>query len=67
MQLEDQSGSDKGLMGFGVPSPIRKPSDGQPFAKNMSMVSSQQGNSSGGPNPMSGGPMPKMMKKMKKV
>jgi hypothetical protein len=41
LQSEEQSGSDKGLMGFGI-SPTHKPSDGQPFKKFLSPVAGGQ-------------------------
>ncbi len=64
---EEQSGTDKGLMGYPLPSSVRKPSDGQPF-KNLGAVAgaTPRGGSAGGaPAAPAGGPL--MMKKhMKK-
>jgi hypothetical protein len=61
---EEQSGTDKGMMGFPLPSSVRKPSDGQPF-KNLGSVAGatpRGGSASGG---IGAGPM-MMKKKMKK-
>lgn len=60
---EEQSGTDKGLMGIPLASTVRKPSDGQPF-KNLGPAAgaTPRGNS-GGAGPMVG---PKMMKKKMK-
>ena len=67
---EEQSGTDKGLMGFPVPAGNHKPSDGQPFKDKLSSVSGMmpKGNSGGamGAQPMGGQPM-FMKKKMKKL
>ena len=69
MQLsEEQSGSDKGLMGYGVPAKEtqgRAPSDGQPFADKLK---STTGARNQGGNPMAAGGifMRKKMRKMKK-
>ncbi len=67
---EEQSSTDKGLMGFPVSSYLKKPSDGQPFANILGSVSGAKprGNSGGaGASPMSGAGSPMMMrKKMKK-
>lgn len=67
------SGSgDKGMMGFGKASSVKKPSDGQPF-KNLSSVAGQEPRSGGGAGGAAGGatgaPMfmkKKMLKMMKK-
>lgn len=63
--MEDgQGSSDKGLMGFGKSSSLRKPSDGQPF-KNLGSVAGQEPRtgSDGGQGAMF---MKKMKKRMKK-
>jgi hypothetical protein len=65
---EEQSGTDKGLMGIPVPSSVKKPSDGQPFKQFLGPASGQtpRGGSggSGGPAGMSGGgAQPMFMKK----
>lgn len=59
-------GGDNGLMGFPVPSSVRKPSDGQPF-KNLGPVAGQtpRPGGGGGGGPMAGGPQ-MMKKKMRK-
>lgn len=64
---EEQSGSDRGLMGFPVQYFARKPSDGRPF-KNLGPVAGAQprGGSGGGGAMMSGGGGRMMMKKMMK-
>lgn len=59
---DGQGSSDKGLMGFGKSSSVRKPSDGQPF-KNLGSVAGQEPRPGGGGG---GGNMPMFMKKMKK-
>ena len=59
---EEQSGTDKGMMGFPLPSSVRKPSDGQPF-KNLGSVAGatpRGGSASGG---IGAGAGPMMMKK----
>jgi len=70
---DGQGGGDKGLMGYGKSSSVRKPSDGQPF-KNLGSVAGQEprpNSGGGGPaGPMMGGPamfMKKMKKRMKKA
>jgi len=72
---EEQSGSDKGMMGYSVPAKEtqgRAPSDGQPFADQLKSTAgarpSQGGGMGEGPNPMAAGGMfmKKKMKKMKK-
>jgi hypothetical protein len=62
---EEQSGTDKGLMGYPTASSIRKPSDGQPFKEKLTSIAGQtpRGNSGG----MGAGSSPLMMRKhMKK-
>ncbi len=61
---EEQSGSDKGMMGFGV-QPLHKPSDGQPFSKFLKSTAGA-GYDGGGAAPKAGAPM-FMRKRMKKV
>lgn len=63
---EEQSGTDKGLMGFPLPYYAKKPSDGRPF-KNLGPVAGAQPRGGGGSgNAMpTGGPM-MMKKRMKK-
>ena len=64
---EAGTSGDNGLLGFPVPSSVRKPSDGQPFKSVLGSVSGQtpRGNSGGG-GPMGGmGAKPMFMKKMK--
>jgi hypothetical protein len=71
---EEQSGSDKGMMGFGAKETQgRVPSDGQPFADKLKSTAgarpSQGGMGGEGMNPMAAGGMfmkKKMKKKMKK-
>jgi len=61
---EDGQSSEQGIM-VNKPAQGRKPSDGQPFAKNMSSFSGGEG-SSGGGGPKAGAAfMKKMKKKMK--
>jgi hypothetical protein len=62
---EEQSGTDRGLMGFPLASTVRKPSDGRSF-RNLGPVAgaTPRGGSGGGGAPA--GPM-MMKKKMKKV
>jgi len=63
---EEQSGTDRGLMGFPVAYFARKPSDGRPF-RNLGPVAGAQprgGGGGGGTMPMAGGP--KMMRKLMK-
>ena len=66
---EEQSGTDKGMMGFGKSSSVHKPSDGQPF-KNLGSVAGQEprpNTGGGGGEGMTGMFMKKKMrKKMKK-
>lgn len=62
---EEQSGTDKGLLGFPVSYYQRKPSDGQPFANVLGSVSgikprANSGSPTGG---AMGGASPMMMKK----
>ena len=71
---EEQSGTDQGLMGYGVSSKEtrgRAPSDGQPFMDTLKGTAGarQARASSGGMDPMSAGGMfmKKKMKKMKKA
>ena len=61
---EEQSSTDKGLLGFPVASYLKKPSDGQPFKDILGSVSGAKprGNSGG----MGGSPPMMMKKKMKK-
>jgi hypothetical protein len=67
---EEQSGTDKGLMGFPVASSVRKPSDGQPFKNILGSASGQTprgasgGGMAGGAAPAGGGMF--MKKRMKK-
>lgn len=67
---EEQSQTDKGLLGFPVASYLKKPSDGQPFKDILGSVSGAKprGNTGGamGAAPMGGSPM-MMKKKMKKA
>lgn len=66
---EEQSGTDKGLLGFPVSYYQRKPSDGQPFSNILGSVSGIKPRASGG-SPMGApaGAAPMMMKKkMKKI
>lgn len=75
LQISEETANnqgDKGLMGFGKSSSVRKPSDGQPF-KNLGSVAGQEprGDSGGGGGQMGGDGgfpmfMQKFMKKMKK-
>ncbi len=64
---EEQSGTDKGLMGIPLASSVKKPSDGQPF-KNLSVAAGQtpRGPAAGGPAGMAPGGLKMMRKKMKK-
>ncbi len=70
LQSEEQSGTDKGLMGYGVPSQEtqgRAPSSGQPFADKLkSTAGARPANGGGGMNPMAAGGafMKKRMKKL---
>ena len=69
---EEQSGTDQGLMGYGVPNKEtqgRAPSDGQPFADTLKSTAGARQAASGGMNPMAAGGMfmKKKMKKMKKT
>lgn len=61
---EEQSGTDKGLMGYPVAYFAKKPSDGRPF-KNLSSIAGAQPRSGGGAAGAMGG-MPRMMKKQMK-
>ena len=75
---EEQSGTDGGMMGYGVSSKEtqgRAPSDGQPFADQLKSTAGARpqpgmggGGMNGGMNPMAAGGafMKKMKKKMKK-
>jgi hypothetical protein len=65
---EEQSSTDKGMMGFGV-QPLHKPSDGQPFSKYTKSTAGAgyDGGSSGGAAPQAGASPMFMKKKMKKV
>lgn len=74
---EEQSGTDRGMMGFGVPAKEtqnRAPSDGQPFADKLKSTAGARPNQGGGGmaptgmNAMGAGGMfmKKMKKKMKK-
>lgn len=63
---EDSSGQDRGLMGFGKASSVRKPSDGQPFKQYLSSVAGQEPRGGGGGGGGIGGFMKKMMKKKMK-
>lgn len=67
---EEQSGTDKGLMGYGVPAKEtqgRAPSDGQPFADKLKSTAGARSQQNGA-NPMATGGlfMRKMRKGMKK-
>ena len=62
---EEQSGTDKGLMGYPVASFARKPSDGRPF-KNLSSIAGAQPRGGGGSAGGAMGGMPAMMKKQMK-
>lgn len=73
---EEQSGTDQGMMGFGVPGKEtqgRAPSDGQPFADQLKSTAGARPAQAamGGVNNMSAGAAPaymkKKMKKMKKA
>jgi hypothetical protein len=81
LQMEEagaSGGGDNGLMGFAVPSSVRKPSDGQPFKTFLSPTAGQtpRGNSGGGmggagaaggtPPPVNGTPAKMMRKRMKR-
>lgn len=55
---EEQSGTDKGLMGYPMASNVKKPSDGQPFKNLGSIAGATPRGKTGG----SGAPM--MMKKI---
>lgn len=65
LKMNEDGGNDRGLMGFGKSSSIRKPSDGQPF-KNLGSVAGQEprGASMGGGATMF---MKKMKKQMAKI
>jgi hypothetical protein len=63
LQKEEQSSGDHGMLGYGKSSSVRKPSDGQPFARYLSSVAGQEPRPNGGGN--SGG-QAFMKKKMKK-
>lgn len=64
---EEQSGTDKGMMGFGV-QPLHKPSDGQPFSKYTKSTAGSGNDGGSGGTGMGGGSSPMFMKKkMKKV
>jgi hypothetical protein len=68
IQNEEQSGTDRGLMGYGKSSSVRKPSDGQPFAQYLSSVAGQEPRGNTGTNTQA--PMfmkKKMKKKMQKT
>jgi hypothetical protein len=56
--VEDNSGSDKGLMGYPNSYYARRPSDGRPFKNLRSIAGATPRGNSGG-----GGEAPKMMKK----
>jgi hypothetical protein len=49
LATEDASSTDKGLLGYPIPSEVRKPSDGQPFKDKSGSVAG------GRPRPNSGG------------
>jgi hypothetical protein len=60
---EEQSASDKGLMGFPVSLFARRPSDGLPFKNLRSVGGSTPRSSSGNLNPTNASMMKKSMKK----
>ena len=64
---EEQSSTDKGMMGFGV-QPLHKPSDGQPFSKYTKATAGAGYDGGGGGAAPGAGASPMFMKKkMKKV
>jgi hypothetical protein len=65
---EEASGTDKGLMGYPIPSQVRKPSDGLAFKEKLGCVAGQtpRGPSGGGAGGAPGGAPPAMMRKSMK-
>lgn len=65
LQLEDGQSSEQGLM-VNKPAKNRKPSDGYPFAQNLSPYSDNETSGGGNASDMSGAMFMKKMKKMMK-